>query len=99
EFRRVLFRSQLDRAFGHSFAELNLTVFTLGLNPVISAFLIVELIALCVPRWRALRNGGPQGRGSLLLAASRLGLGLAIVQGLVTALYMERLGILEADIR
>ena len=46
-----------------------MSVACLGLGPVFSAFLLVELAALVVPRWRALRRGDPDERRRLRVAA------------------------------
>jgi len=86
--------------YGDALADSpRLSVFALGLAPIFSAFLVVELVALAVPRWRPLRHGGPEGRARLLTATWRLGLILATVQAVAMAVYMERQGILEADQR
>ena len=92
-------RGQLASTLGDYSARVNLSVFALGLNPILSAFWLVELAALCVPRWRSLRTGGPSGRGRLLRATYWLGLALAFAQALGVAVYLERLGALEADPR
>jgi hypothetical protein len=70
--------------------------FGLGLGPMVSAALLVELAALCVPRWRALRIGGPSGRGRLLWASRRLAVVLALVQSLGIVLYLEKLDLLQS---
>jgi hypothetical protein len=90
---------QFASTLGAFTSEGHLSVLALGLNPMLSAFVIVELAALCVPRWRSLRIGGPSGRGRLLLATGRLALALAIVQSLGIAIYLEKAGMLEADAR
>jgi hypothetical protein len=63
--------------------------------PIISAFVLVEVVALAVPRWRALRHRGPRGRASLTFAAYALAAGLACLQtwGIVT--FAESNGALE----
>lgn len=63
-------------------------VLALGLEPVVSGFVLVELAALVVPAWRPLRVGGHAGRATLATAAIGLGLVLAVIQarGLVAAL-------------
>lgn len=92
-------RDQLDRTLGAYAQQVNLSVFALGLNPILGAFWLVELAALCVPRWRPLRTGGPSGRGRLLSATHWLGLALAFVQALGVAVYLEKMGALESDPR
>ena len=51
-----------------------------GLTPFISAFLLVELIALAVPPLRALRTGGPVARRKLDRTAWVLGFLLLLLQ-------------------
>ena len=72
--------------------------FGLGLGPMLSASLLVELVALCVPRWRSLRIGGPSGRGHLLQASRRLALALALVQALGIVLYLDKLNLLQSRV-
>lgn len=43
-----------------------------GLAPVVTAFLLVELFAAVMPPWRALRVSGPVGRATLTRAAWKL---------------------------
>lgn len=57
-----------------------LSAFSLGLWPVISAFIIVEIIALLVPPLRRLRHAGPAGRAKLLRATYPLAIGFALLQ-------------------
>ena len=49
--------------------------------PFVNACLLVELVALVVPRWSALRHGGPAGRAKLARASALLGIVLAAFQG------------------
>ncbi|MBK9262787.1 MAG: DUF2007 domain-containing protein [Polyangiaceae bacterium] len=53
----------------------------LGIQPVISAALLVEIVAVLVPRWRHLRHGGAEGRAKLLRATTILAVVLAVFQG------------------
>jgi len=59
---------------------MSLGVFSLALNPLLPAFIIVELAALLIPPWRRLRVGGPRERARLRTAALVLGLAFALVQ-------------------
>src|SRR4030095_8937284 len=70
-------------------------VLALGLMPFFSAFSLVELAALIVPRWRPLRHGGPPGRARLHTAAITLTLLLALVQALFMVKYLRALGAIE----
>jgi hypothetical protein len=90
--------AEIEHTLGAS-GRARLMVLSLGLGPFLSAFFLVELAALSVPRWRPLRNGGPLGRGRLLTATTKLGLALAAVQALGVAVYLGRLGLLEKDAR
>lgn len=53
----------------------------LGIQPVISAALLVEIVAVLVPRWRHLRHGGAEGRAKLLRTTTILAVVLAVFQG------------------
>ncbi len=72
------------------------SVFSLGLSPVITAFLLVEIAALAVPGWRRLRHGGPEARASLRTASLQLALGLATVQALAMVLVLQRQDLLPS---
>lgn len=47
----------------------HLSVGFLGMQPIVSGFLVVEFAALLVPPWRRLRNGSERGRTKLFIAA------------------------------
>lgn len=68
---------------------LQFSVFALELNPFLSAFLLVELVALLVPPWRRLRTSGPRARARLRTAAVVLGLLLALFQSFGIARFYE----------
>ena len=57
----------LTRTVGDVFSvdRSNLSVFALGVTPVIEAYAAVELVAFLVPRWSHLRHGNPEGRAKL----------------------------------
>ncbi|HEU5059831.1 MAG TPA: hypothetical protein VFU21_25040 [Kofleriaceae bacterium] len=57
-----------------------ISMFALGIMPALSAFIAVELAALIVPRWRALRRGGPSARARLGSATAVLTFLFAAVQ-------------------
>jgi preprotein translocase subunit SecY len=93
-------KSVWEVRFGqHEDAAFGLTVFGLGLNPILAAILVVEALALAWPRWRPLRHGGPAGRGRLLRTSFKLGLGLAAIQALAIAINLEKGAFLEPDRR
>jgi preprotein translocase subunit SecY len=58
------------------------SLLAVGLAPIISAFIIVELLSLLLPRWRHWRRFPDSGRASLRLRAEILGLILALTQAL-----------------
>jgi hypothetical protein len=55
-------------------------LFALGVGPITSAALLIELLALVVPRWRPLRHGGYEGRSRLWARTRVLTLILAATQ-------------------
>ncbi|MDY7226387.1 hypothetical protein [Hyalangium rubrum] len=61
-------------------ASMMMSVFSLGLNPFLSAFVLVEFVALLIPSWRRLRTGGPTGRARLRTATVVLAVVFAFVQ-------------------
>lgn len=80
---------ELKRVFA-SAARADLSVITLGVMPILSAFVLVELVALGFPalRWR---RHDPQGRVQLGQAAAVLACLMALVQGFFAAGYLEQL--------
>ncbi|HET6613501.1 MAG TPA: hypothetical protein VFG83_15995, partial [Kofleriaceae bacterium] len=68
------------------------SVFALGLGPVITAFVLVELVALAVPPWQRLRIGGPTGRAKLARAIAVVAIALALVQGWIVAEWLASVG-------
>ena len=47
------------------YGDLLTTPFSVGLTPVVAAFVLVELLAAVVPKWRPLRISGPVARAQL----------------------------------
>jgi preprotein translocase subunit SecY len=71
-------------------SDLPFNVFSLGLNPILSAFAVIELAALVIPPWRRWRTGGPRERARLRSAALLLGLGFALFQSFgMTRYYLD----------
>jgi preprotein translocase subunit SecY len=68
----------------------NLSVVALGLSPAISAFVLVELVALLNPRWRSLRRGTPEQRRSLRSAAVLVTVLFAAIQGWFVATWLHQ---------
>ena len=67
----------------------------LGLAPIISGFVLVELAALAVPAWDALRHAGPAARAKLAVAAHAVAAALAVVQAYAVARYATDVGALR----
>src|SRR6185436_12919065 len=63
------------------------SVFALGVMPMISAYIAVEVLALTRPKWRALRHAWPDGRAKLERAASTLAILLAAFQAFGAAKF------------
>jgi hypothetical protein len=72
-------------------ANARFSPFSLGVSPIISAFLLVELAAFLVPPWRRLRFD-PRGRARLGEATAVLAVLVAAVQGWVMVRWMESFG-------
>ena len=77
-----------DRTWADGGPYGSLSLFALGLMPFFTAFILVELAALAVPRWRPLRTGRLGGRARLGIAAAALGLVLAAVQAWLAARWL-----------
>jgi preprotein translocase subunit SecY len=68
------------------------SIIALGLLPFLSASQLVELVALAVPRMRALRVGGPAGRLRLYRATLLLTLVLGAVQAYFICTWLQNAG-------
>jgi hypothetical protein len=73
--------------------EASVGIMALGLSPLIIGYVLVELAALLVPAWRALRVGGPAGRAKLHRASLAVGMFVAFFQALVLAAWMDVMGV------
>ena len=69
-------------------SSVDASVFALGLVPLFSAFVLVELVALAVPRLRWRRHD-PLGRVRLGQAVAALAIVVALIQGYFIAHYYE----------
>ncbi len=76
-------------AGGPTSAPTPLGLLAVGLGPLFTAFCLVELLALAVPRWRSLRTSGYATRGRLWSLALWLGLAFAASQGHATASQVQ----------
>ncbi|MBL9174844.1 MAG: hypothetical protein JNL10_15005, partial [Verrucomicrobiales bacterium] len=59
------------------------SLMSLGLRPLITSFVVVELAAWLNPAWGRLRTGSPGDRAKLNRAAVLLGIGMTLLQALV----------------
>ncbi|MEW5739823.1 MAG: hypothetical protein AB1938_12905 [Myxococcota bacterium] len=69
-----------------------LSIGALGLMPFVTAFVVVESMAALVPRWRALRTSGPEGRVKLGRAVAALGCLIALFQAWSQTQWLLSLG-------
>jgi hypothetical protein len=74
--------------FQHGDPRLH-SVFALGISPLVSAYLTVEVAALLVPRWRKLRHAFPDGRAKLRRATTLLAIVLAAFQAMGVVIMMS----------
>ncbi len=65
----------------------------LGVTPLLTAMLLIELLAAAVPRWRPRRHGGGVARRPLVRAAFLLAGVLAVIQAFGVAVYARGMGI------
>jgi hypothetical protein len=81
----------LDRLFSNSrHSPTELGIFSLQLNPFIAAALLVEVLALLVPRWRPLRQGGYPERDRLWTAVKVVALLLVLYQAFFIVRWLRR---------
>lgn len=73
-----------EEAFGislfYSQTNWHFSIFLLGIMPYVSAYILVEILALCIPNLKRLRSGDYVGRLKLKGISLVLALGLAIYQ-------------------
>ena len=70
-------------------ALLKLTVFALGIMPYITASIILQLLAVVIPRLEALRKEGPSGTAKITQYTRYLTVGLAILQSTAVVALAE----------
>ncbi len=68
------------------------SLFALGVFPVITAAIAVELLVLAVPAWRPLRTRSPQDRRRIAWAIAAVAIALALVQGYAHVDMLQQLG-------
>jgi hypothetical protein len=64
----------------------------LGLTPLITAYLLVEILALVIPGWRRRRHAGPDARAPLGHAVITLTFALLLFQTWTILKYLDALG-------
>jgi SecY len=74
-----------------------MSLIALGLGPLITSFVCVELVALVVPRWRRLRHS-PEGRRKLAVAVATTAILVASLQAYFVTLYLEEMDRAGAEI-
>ncbi|MDC0748174.1 DUF2007 domain-containing protein [Polyangium mundeleinium] len=79
---------------------VNMSVFALGLRPILAAALLVEFVAWLVPSLRRLRHAGPAGREKLGRAMIFVAMGLALAQayGISTWMYFAEIGVYHSAV-
>jgi hypothetical protein len=77
---------------GPAIAPEHVSVFALGVMPLVSGFWLAEAIAVLVPRWRAVRTGPAGARGELDRVALTLGLLFALLQGRAALDFLHGFG-------
>jgi hypothetical protein len=75
----------------HWLDAANLSIFALGIIPIVSSAVTIEMAVWIVPRWRRLRDGGPDARRKVGLAVAIGTLVLATVQAYFIGMYMQAL--------
>jgi preprotein translocase subunit SecY len=70
----------------------------LGIMPVISAFIFVEVIALFVPSWRRRRHAGPDARAPISAAAVMTAITLIVLQSWFVTQYLYSLSRAGAEV-
>lgn len=70
------------------------SVLALGLTPILTAYVLVEIAALLVPAWRPLRLS-PEGRSRLARAAAGLSMVLALFQAYGVMSYLQAMMLLD----
>jgi hypothetical protein len=69
-----------------------ISIFLLGVTPILSGYWTVEVVAFFVPRLSRLRHDNPEGRAKLDRAARVVALAFAAIQAFACALTLEGTG-------
>lgn len=75
-----MLRTTSNRASFLTPSRAGLSIFALGVMPVLTAYSIVEVASFLVPKWSRLRHGNPEGRAKLERAARVLAILLGAFQ-------------------
>jgi preprotein translocase subunit SecY len=91
ELAHVIYKS-------HGYLDFTqLSVFAIGLTPVITSFVLVEVIFAIVPRWRPLRDR-PEGRRKIARVVAIVAAVIVTIQAYFVATYIESLSRGGADV-
>ncbi|HEV8582952.1 MAG TPA: hypothetical protein VGX68_28125 [Thermoanaerobaculia bacterium] len=85
---RVPLPSVDEKAFLSTFRNMDMSILMLGLNPLLTGFVLVELFSLLTSPGRRLRRGGAPGRGRLNRAALITSLVIAAIQAASISIYL-----------
>jgi hypothetical protein len=85
ELEHIIFRGGGGLGIG---AKEQFSVIALGVMPILTSFLLVEVVALAAPWWRWRRHD-PRGRVGLGKAVAVTSTAVALVQGYFVAVYLE----------
>lgn len=61
----------------------------LGIAPFVTAAVLVELLAILIPQWRARRHGGADARMPITLTTALVTIGIICMQGWLAAKYLD----------
>jgi hypothetical protein len=61
----------------------------LGVMPILTAYVVIELVAVIVPGWRRRRHGGPDARRPIGRAVAGLALAFTLIQGWTISVYLQ----------
>ncbi|HEY5946769.1 MAG TPA: hypothetical protein VIV40_14800 [Kofleriaceae bacterium] len=75
-----------------SHALEQISIGSLGIGPVINAFIFVEILSLIVPSWRRRRHAGPDARRPLTAAVIFTAATLVVLQSWFVTQYLMMLG-------
>jgi len=92
ELQRNLHQGGFLALFNIVTSAPQLSLMAIGFTPILYAFILVELFALLVPGWRALRITGDEGRANLRRFTIPVAALIAVMQAVNLANYLRGLG-------